>query len=135
MELNRNGNQHRARIKKNLNAGQALIDLELERVLVVFVHVLIEYRPEFQQIRSVQMPFVSRQLDDFHVPFGDVRVQFHLVKFQMKSFDCDRGRERANQFVVQLSFWVRNRTLASAKRNALYFVKRFRPDCRPMASP
>lgn len=82
LELNRDGVRHRGiKPESRSNAKLALIDLELERVLVVFVHVLIEYRPEFQQIRSVQVPFVSRQLDDLHVPFGHVRVQFHLVKF------------------------------------------------------
>lgn len=56
-------------------------------VMLVLLDEQIKLRPELEQVGSIQISFGSRQVDNFDIPFRNVRVQFSFVEFQMKPFD------------------------------------------------
>lgn len=51
-------------------------------------HKGVEYTPELEKCSTVKMSLSSGQRDDFHVPFGNVLVEFHFFPLEMKGANC-----------------------------------------------
>ena len=83
----------------------------------VFDEITVKDVPKIDKVRTIEVSLVSGQINDRNRPLGNISVQFHFVKLEVKGLDSGKNFDRIS--IPRLAFKLPGRSLDKDSDNSI----------------